>query len=439
MKRKLLISSSLAVIVIVLTIYLQSCKREPVPLVYRQENDSLFVQLDNAVIVASNVNKSEIVFKTVDSTKLKNAKYLGKKTIRDYLTITDKEKKNSYFYVVNYEGGGYSIISADKREMPILGYSDNGHFSVDSMPDGLVRWLESHASMIKNFRNKNSKQSTYVAYKWSTLSCDQPILAERSPLKSTEVNQCSAPPTPPGGSYSGFTVGPLTTTQWYQDCGYNTYCPYLNYSPTCYHAYTGCSTTAIAQVMYYWKYPSFYNWNAMSTFSSDATAKLMGDIFPWVITPTFSLTDGGVTSNYGTGGSSCSNDYNIIHCFKNGFNYSSATLSGWVNGINENGGFNWNAIRTNLLAKWPVIIGGYTDYVNILGVYSYASGKGHTWVCDGYMEGTYTDGSQITMMVNYHMNWGWQGKYNGWYNGDAFNTPNGNYNYFTDMIYNIHP
>ncbi len=113
-------------------------------------------------------------------------------------------------------------------------------------------------------------------------------------------------------------------------------------------------------------------------------------------------------------GSGCTNDYKITHSFLNVFNYSSASLAGWNNGINENGGFNPQTIKSNLNYNMPVIIGGFDSYINILGA-KFASGSGHTWVCDGYMSTQYTTYGTLL----FHMNWGYKDEslnhYNGWY------------------------
>ncbi|MBQ5807398.1 MAG: Spi family protease inhibitor [Tidjanibacter sp.] len=44
-------------------------------------------------------------------------------------------------YVVNYEGGGWEIISADKRTEPILAYSDCGSFSWEKANPGEIAWM----------------------------------------------------------------------------------------------------------------------------------------------------------------------------------------------------------------------------------------------------------------------------------------------------------
>ena len=65
-------------------------------------------------------------------------------------------------------------------------------------------------------------------------------------------------------------VTPLLTSKWDQDAPYWNYTPRDGGQPT----YTGCSATAMAQVMYYWKHPSqgqgshSYTWNGR-TLSAD--------------------------------------------------------------------------------------------------------------------------------------------------------------------------
>lgn len=413
--KKVLFLSFIAVIVIALTVYLQSCKRENVENIYSPEKDAMFAPLDMANEVAENINKSEVVLNTTEKSLLKSAKYIGKRKIKNSRTVSDR-KKVPYFYIFNYDSGGFSIVPADQRLEPTIAYGESGSFNLDSLPYGVVRWLNENAQLINHLRATNAKQSATVNYLWSNAQCGPP-----SPLKSANYAPC--PPLPCQSSTTSVTVGPLLTTKWDQGYGYNNYCPVLSGGPNG-HTYTGCSTTAVAQVMYYWKYPSTYNWGAMVTYSSDATAKLMGDIFP------------GTIDSYDTGGSSCSNDYNMRHTFLN-FGYQSASLAGYVNGITENGGYNYQTVVSNLKNRWPVILGAYNDYVNILGLYSYPTGSGHIWVCDGYTSTSVVDceSGMSYSTLYFHMNWGWSGLHNDWY---AFNAwPY--YSFFPDMIYNIHP
>lgn len=305
MKRKILPSSFLFAIAIALFAYLQSCKRENAENIYVPEKDAMFASLSIANEVAENINKSDVVLKTTEKSLLKTAKYLGKRKVKNKFTISDKQKI-PYLYVFNYDSGGYAIISADQRLDPNLAYGETGTFNIDSIPYGVMRWLNANAELIKYLRTTNAKQSATVNYLWSNAQCGPPPLLKSGSL----LKYAPCPPNPCFSTGSSSTVGPLLKTTWDQGCGYNTYCPVLSGGPQCGHAFTGCSTTAIAQVMYYWNYPTTYNWaqmpakiiNISGTGVSDI-AKLMGDIFPHVI------------DSYNTSGSSCSNDYNITHTF----------------------------------------------------------------------------------------------------------------------------
>ena len=411
--RKVFIICYFALAAIILTSFFESCKRNSIDdstvLKSSYTNDPNFASLSTAIIVAQNVNRSTIVLKSEDKANEKAAAYLGTRKIKDNLTILDKDKQNPYFYVFNYEAGGFAIISADKRQIPFVGFCDQGYFNKDSIPLGLNNWFETSASYIQHLRISNAKQSKYVSNQWFSLQGSQ------NQLKNAPVD-----PPLPDDYISTVTVGPLLTTNWGQDN--NSYCPALSGGPNG-HALTGCSTTAIAQVMAFWKYPANYNWSAMAANSSDAIAVLMGDIFPCVI------------DKYNTGASSCMNDFHVTHTFLNRFNYSSASLAGNVNGLIYNGGYKYQTVENNLDARQPVILGAFTSNVNILNLTAFPTGTGHMWVCDGYRETIFS----IETYLSFHMNWGWNGSYNGWYAFNDWSTANGSYNYCADMIYNIHP
>lgn len=60
------------------------------------------------------------------------------------------EKKSGLpeMYVVNYEGGGFLVISADKRVNEILAYSEDSSFPIDDnveMPEGVASWMDGYA------------------------------------------------------------------------------------------------------------------------------------------------------------------------------------------------------------------------------------------------------------------------------------------------------
>jgi hypothetical protein len=87
----------------------------------------------------------------------------------------------------------------------------------------------------------------------------------------------------------------------------------------------------------------------------------------------------------------------------------------------------------------PVLVGGMQASYYILGIP--VAKVGHMWVVEGYKD-YYVAGDGVAGGENYlyyYINWGWSGSYNGWYSLDTWASPNGNYNCYNDMIYNIHP
>lgn len=350
--------------IVVILLHTQSCKRDFI----KDENyelkpddnytfykDEKFVANNEANEIAINVNKNGIVLNSVNKSLLKSAKYYGKRQVHDSLTLYDKHK-TPYFYVFNYKLGGYAIISADRRLLPILAYVDSGNFKKDSLPNGLIRWLETNSKIIWELRKTNTKQLAFVAQEWTSLV--KPVTS----LKS--ANDGCNPPV-----HTVFhTVGPLLTTTWDQGCGYNANCPLASDGP-CGYALTGCVATAMAQIMAYWKYPSNYNWTQMpANYGTSETARLLRDI------------GNSVGMNYGGSGSGA-NSENINGAFKNAFRYSSASYGSY--GISS-----YNTVESNINYGEPVLLGGCNNQSTILGI-PYKWSNCHEWECDGYSDTQY--------------------------------------------------
>ena len=120
---------------------------------------------------------------------------------------------NAPYYVFNIgDDKGFVIASGDDCAHEVLGYSDEGHFDADHMPDGMKYMLDSYAEQI-GYASKGPK---------------------------TAKPKSSAP-------YPA--VEPLLTTKWDQYEPYNDNCPID--ASTGERCVTGCVATALAQVMYY--------------------------------------------------------------------------------------------------------------------------------------------------------------------------------------------
>ena len=207
----------------------------------------------------------------------------------------------------------------------------------------------------------------------------------------------------------------LKTENWGQDAPYNGKLPKQG-------ALTGCVATAMAIVMKYHNWPEGYDWDAMPTDieygatvpENDAVAQLMYDIGKAV-----NMQYGSVTST--------ANSYDAVYAFKNEFSYSSACEQFDKLYITDNDRWE-DMLKSNLDAGNPVYYGG-TDHEHL---------ASHVFVIDGYNT------------VGYHVNWGWNGFFNGYYaldnlSSDAFELDEGmtadpfNYSALSAMIMNIIP
>ena len=110
--------------------------------------------------------------------------------------------------VIGSDDLGFAVVTADDHARPVIGYSATPF--AETMPDGFKWWLEKAEVAL-------SVQRSIVNGQWST-------------------------------------VGPLMTTKWGQEYPYNAKVRYLIGDKT-YQFMTGCVATAMAQVMYYHRFP----------------------------------------------------------------------------------------------------------------------------------------------------------------------------------------
>ena len=133
------------------------------------------------------------------------------------------------YYVYNIgEGQGFVIVSADDRTVPVLGYADSGRFDEAEMPDGLRYLLDGYAEQMAFL------DETYDGNDDSEASAASRAMAPKKVLTTART-----------------PIDPLIESRWNQAAPYNTYCPEWEGETTV----TGCVATAMAQVMYYHRYP----------------------------------------------------------------------------------------------------------------------------------------------------------------------------------------
>lgn len=270
------------------------------------------------------------------------------------------------FFVFNAEqNSGFVIVSADDRTEAILGYSDKGTLNVNRLPENVKKWLEDYEMQIKALRAFSFKNN-----------------ASRRAI--------------------GSPITPLLTCHWAQEPPYNNLCP-MDGDIRC---VTGCVATAMAQIMYYYKWPeTTVGPLAAYTTSSQSISvhELPATTFKWdKMKDTYRYGEEGeasdavaelmrycgqaVTMDYTAFISGSALKASSMNCF--GFSQtardvhrSNYTTKDWE-----------EIIYHELSEKRPVAYGGFT------------SGTGHQFIIDGYDENGL-----------FHVNWGWGGMDDGYY------------------------
>ena len=144
------------------------------------------------------------------------AQYIPQKQVSrmEAAVVFDAKDKagQPYLYAVNMpEQGGYVLVSGDDRFAKVLGYSQNGLFNEQEMPENKRAWLQGYIEEMKYLES--------IHY--------QPTLRSTSSVKAP--------------------IEPLIETIWGQSTPYNNLCPLDNGS----RSKTGCVATAMAQLINY--------------------------------------------------------------------------------------------------------------------------------------------------------------------------------------------
>ena len=318
--------------------------------------------------------------------------------------------ENAYFYVFNRgDNNGFIIVSADERAKDILGYSDAGTFNADNLPENFRSWLTVYESEIESLNNP-ALQSTTAP------ETVEPI------LKATAIKP---------------SVAPLALTKWDQGDPYDIHTPVGPIAKTP----TGCAATAMAQIMKYHNHPAkgtgshsytsetlkfalsadfntTYDWaNMTNTYDANSTEAQRNAVAKLMYHCGISIN---MDYNSEDGGSAAIPtdvvialvkyfDYDKTIQFQKRNNYSYAA---WT-----------NLLKLELSESRPVFYGGQ------------GSGGGHAFVCSGYDTND-----------KFHINWGWGGQSDGYYELSALNPSSlgigggaGGYNLDQNMITGIRP
>ena len=307
---------------------------------------------------------------------------VDKKTQRKILTRTSSASQSSFsqkqgttpYYIYNdSKGNGFVIVAGNDAMGQVLAYNHEGVIDTTRLNPEVAYLLHEYRQVYKEL-NSNQKLSTAAAVSQSIASKNE--------------------------------VKPLLHSHWSQEEPYNKYTGY----------YTGCVATAVAQVMFYHKWPlvgrgqhtyitridqrqrsadfskSTYQWLNMDNdyrygqyneTQANAVAHLMSDV--------------GIAVNmqYSPNGSG-TQDGNALNALREYFNYDATIIT-----KADEGPYHFTEIIKNELRNgFPLYISG-----------SPGGGRsGHAWVADGF------DRDDLI-----HMNFGWGGNADGYYSLKALN------------------
>lgn len=305
-----------------------------------------------------------------------------------------------YYIFSSSDNNGFVIVSGDDQLTPVIGYSDN--CNAGEMPAALKDMLAVYAMYVDDVR----------------AGIVEPVMSSAKE------------------SYP--RVEPLLETSWNQSAPYNNYCPMDGSQKTP----TGCTATAISQVMKFHEWPEkptkaitwtnnftgknetiditqhTYDWGNMlphyrdgyNNVQADAVAQLMVDVGK------------AIQSSYGAGGTGATSS-NAARALVNVFDYSPALFVAERNEYTHEEYM--GLIVESLQNREPLPYFGYGQ--------NYAAG--HAFVCDGIDTNGYL-----------HIDWGWDGQYNGWFDvgsmspgGTGIGGGQDRYNTGQAIMFGVHP
>ncbi|MCB0431479.1 MAG: thiol protease/hemagglutinin PrtT [Flavobacteriales bacterium] len=289
------------------------------------------------------------------------------------------------YYVFNDPSGkGFVIVAGDDLMEPILAYSRESRIDMNQLSPPFKAWMNRYKVTAQNMKATRRAASAEVQNMWND---------------ATRLNYAGVP-----------VVEPLIRARWNQFDPYNAMCPAPGGSTQ--RAPTGCVATAMAQIMYYWRYPN--TGQGSKSYTPDGYPKQTVDFsktsYGWgymrdIYDPgqTYTQTERNsvatlmyhagvsVSMEYGTtsegkGSGSSAKTASAATAYAKYFRYPSTTsykkrssysVSSWI-----------SLLKSELDQFRPMQIRG-SDPVK---------GGGHSWVCDGY------DNLNL-----FHFNWGWGG------------------------------
>ena len=295
------------------------------------------------------------------------------------------EDASASIYAVNTGNDAFVLVAKSSAVDDVLGYCDEGAFSPEDMPDNFRAMLHDMEQELEILASLDDPKAALAIRKASRKAV--------SPMIKSKWNQ-----------------GEVSTT----GNAYNCQCPIYTYSNGAkYYCYTGCVATAMAQYMYFYKYPkttkktipgytsnnsigylsslevTTFDWGNMQDEYLGTDLSNISSYRAMPIAKLMKYCGYASQMNYGTG-SSLSSSYHMYNSMIEYFGYNpNAYLADRMDYTIEEW---YDLIYNELAAGRPVLYGGSS------------TSSGHQFILDG-----------IDSSGKYHVNWGWGGRYDGYY------------------------
>lgn len=341
------------------------------------------------------------------------------------------QESDTLLCFVNYDNDqGFAIIPTNRYSTACLGIIEEGNFSMEDLEQpGFGEYIEYACDMLRD--------EEIVEVEEDNAGISSGTIIEKREIK--HVKQWD---------YL-IKKGPYVKVAWGQDGVEGAYCP---------NGISGCVMTACAQLLSYYELPTTINltfpekdctsttlnWSAIKTHVHDHSINL-----PTKPDPLYGMSQDRICV-------ATEKDHKDIGrlCRQIGYDIdANYRFDGYGTGVEI--GYAINYLSTNWLKNYSCNDATDSTRDSIINVLSQGpamvSGKGHTWVADGYIKinvynRTYSRTSSvdpwklddevfIEQKELVHMNWGWDGRSNGYFDPRVYDSDNAyEYDYDTSSV-----
>ena len=310
---------------------------------------------------------------------------------------------DTLYYVFTAADGSSAVVSADRRTQPLLAFTDGQQLTGPDVAPPAQMWLDHYADQLAELRLLPFRaEETNPAWTRS---------------RSGELRPEAA-------------IAPFLRSNWGQGSQYNYYCP-KDIKGEGGRVVTGCVATAMAQLMYHFRFPETgtgtYSYTdehygvqsadyGNTTYDFSAMCDQPTSINTAISTLMYHCGVG-VDMVYGPDGSGMYN-HSAANVLKTYFKYSPDTRYEFRDSTT----LDWDSLIVSHLERGiPLYYAGW----------SVPDVNGHAFICDGY--------KMVDTSYFYHFNFGWDGQSNGYFYTNHLNVGNSHFNLAQELIINAYP